>query len=129
MCRGGCLWADVDRETQAFGLATPGGLVSDTGVAGLTLGGGYGWLRRRHGLSCDNLVAAEVVCADGEVRSASAEEHPDLFWALRGGGGNFGIVTAFTFGLHPVGPVVAAVAAFYPVEAAADVLRCYSPVS
>jgi FAD binding domain/Berberine and berberine like len=121
--QGGALWADVDRETQAFGLATPGGVVSDTGVAGLTLGGGYGWLRRKHGLSCDCVLEAQVVCADGEVRQASEDTNPDLFWAIRGGGGNFGIVTSFTFALHPVGPIVAFAGAFYPLEDAADVLR------
>jgi hypothetical protein len=120
---GGALWADVDRETQAFGLATPGGVVSDTGVAGLTLGGGYGWLRRKHGLSSDNVLEAEVVGADGEVRKASADSNPDLYWALRGGGGNFGIVTSFTFRLHPVGPEVAFAATFYPIEEVSDVLR------
>ena len=121
--QGGALWADVDRETQALGLATPGGVVSDTGVAGLTLGGGYGWLRRRHGLSCDNVVAAQVVCADGELRTASADVNPDLFWAIRGGGGNFGVVTSFDFALHPLGPDVAFAATFYPLEQVADVLR------
>lgn len=120
---GGALWGDVDRETQAFGLATPGGVISDTGVGGLTLGGGYGWLRRRYGLSCDNVVQAQVVCADGEVRTASATHNPDLFWAIQGGGGNFGIVTSFTFRLHPVGPVVAFAAPFYPLQDLGDVLR------
>jgi FAD binding domain/Berberine and berberine like len=120
---GGALWSDVDQATQQYGLATPGGVVSDTGVAGLTLGGGYGWLRRKFGLSCDNLLEAEVVCADGEVRTASADSHPDLYWALRGGGGNFGVVTSFTFELHEVGPEVAFAATFYPVEETADVLR------
>jgi FAD/FMN-containing dehydrogenase len=121
--QGGALWGDVDREAQAFGLATPGGVVSDTGVAGLTLGGGYGWLRRMHGLSCDNVVEAQVVCADGEVRTASAGSNPDLYWALRGGGGNFGVVTSFTFRLHPVGPMIAFAGTFYPIEEAADVMR------
>jgi FAD/FMN-containing dehydrogenase len=121
--QGGALWGDVDREAQAFGLATPGGVVSDTGVAGLTLGGGYGWVRRKHGLSSDNLVEAQVVCADGEVRTASADSNPDLYWALRGGGGNFGIVTSFTFRLHPLGPIVAFAGTFYPIEEVADVLR------
>jgi hypothetical protein len=121
--QGGAVWAEVDRETQAFGLATSGGVVSDTGVAGLTLGGGYGWLRRRHGLSCDNLVEADVVCADGQVRTASAESNPELYWALRGGGGNFGVVTSFTFRLHDLGPVVAFAATFYPVEDTAQVMR------
>ncbi|MGB2874471.1 MAG: FAD-binding oxidoreductase [Gaiellaceae bacterium] len=123
--QGGALWGDVDRETQLFGLATPGGVVSDTGVAGLTLGGGYGWLRRKHGLSCDNVIEAQVVCSDGQVRTASADMNPDLFWAIRGGGGNFGIVTSFTFRLHPVGPIVAFTGVFYRQADAADILRGY----
>ena len=121
--QGGALWGDVDRETQVFGLVAPGGVVSDTGVAGLTLGGGYGWVRRKYGLSVDALVEAEVVCADGQVRTASAESHPDLFWALRGGGGNFGVVTSFTFALRPLGPVVGFAATFYPLEEITEVLR------
>jgi hypothetical protein len=121
--QGGALWRDVDQATQEFGLATPGGEVSDTGVAGLTLGGGYGYLRRMHGLASDNVLAAEVVCADGQVRTASATDHADLFWAVRGGGGNFGIVTGFTFRLHPVGPRVASVGVFYPVRLGGDLLR------
>jgi FAD/FMN-containing dehydrogenase len=121
--QGGALWGDIDRESQAFGLATPGGVVSDTGVAGLTLGGGYGWIRRMHGLSCDNLLEAQVVCADGEVRMASADSNTDLFWGIRGGGGNFGIVTSFTFKLHPLGPIVAFAGTLYPIEELADVLR------
>ncbi len=95
----------------------------DTGVAGLTLGGGYGWLRRRYGLSCDNVVSAQVVGADGTVRTASADSNPDLFWAIRGGGGNFGIVTSFTFALHDVGPLVAFAATFYPIEEVGEILR------
>jgi FAD/FMN-containing dehydrogenase len=121
--QGGAVWGDVDRETQTHGLVAPGGVVSDTGVAGLTLGGGYGWLRRKYGLSCDHLVSAEVVCADGKVRTASSTENTDLLWALRGGGGNFGVVTWFTFALEEVGPTVAFAGTFYPVEEAADVLR------
>jgi FAD/FMN-containing dehydrogenase len=121
--QGGALWADVDRETQAFGLVTPGGVVSDTGVAGLTLGGGYGWIRRKHGLSSDNVLEAQVVCADGRVRMASADTNPDLYWAIRGGGGNFGIVTSFKFKLHPLGPIVAFAGTLYPIEEVADVLR------
>jgi FAD/FMN-containing dehydrogenase len=125
LVQGGAVLGDLDREAQQFGLATPLGVASETGVAGLTLGGGYGWLRRKYGLACDNLVSAQVVCADGEVRTASAEEDSDLLWALRGGGGNFGVVTSFTFRLHPVGPVVAFAGVFYPVAAAAEVLRGY----
>jgi FAD/FMN-containing dehydrogenase len=121
--QGGALWRDVDRETQAFGLVAPGGVVSDTGVGGLTLGGGYGWVRRKYGLSCDSLVEAQVVCADGRVRTASEDSHPDLYWAIRGGGGNFGIVTSFTFALHELGPDVAFAATFYPLEEHADVMR------
>ena len=121
--QGGALWADVDRETQAFGLVAPGGVVSDTGVGGLTLGGGYGWVRRRYGLSIDQLVEAQVVTADGLLLTASADEHTDLFWALRGGGGNFGVVTSFTFALQPLGPTVAFSATFYPLEEAAEVLQ------
>jgi FAD/FMN-containing dehydrogenase len=121
--QGGALWGDVDRETQAYGLVAPGGVVSDTGVAGLTLGGGYGWVRRKYGLSIDALVEAQVVCADGQVRTASAASHPDLFWALRGGGGNFGVVTAFTFALRPAGPIVGFAATFYPLEEIGSILR------
>jgi FAD/FMN-containing dehydrogenase len=123
--QGGALLGDIDRETQAFGLATPSGAVSDTGVAGLTLGGGYGWLRRKYGLACDNVVSAQVVCADGQVRTASADVNPDLFWAIRGGGGNFGIVTSFTFQLHPLGPLVAFAGIFYPLDGAEALLRAF----
>jgi FAD/FMN-containing dehydrogenase len=103
---GGATWGEVDAATQAYGLAVPGGVFTGTGIAGLTLGGGYGYLRNKFGLSCDNLVGAEVVLASGEVVRASAEENPDLLWGLRGGGGNFGVVTTFEYQLHPVGPEV-----------------------
>ncbi|WP_348260628.1 FAD-binding oxidoreductase [Telmatobacter sp. DSM 110680] len=99
---GGVLWGEYDHETQAFGLASPGGAISTTGIAGLTLGGGYGYLSRRYGMACDNLISADVVTAAGEFITASADSHPDLFWALRGGGGNFGVVTSLEFQLHPV---------------------------
>jgi hypothetical protein len=121
--QGGAVLGDVDRETQVFGLATPLGIVSDTGVAGLTLGGGYGWLRRKYGLACDNLVEAQVVGADGQVHTASTEKNEDLFWAIRGGGGNFGIVTVFTYQLHDVGPIVAFAAPIYALEDAPSILR------
>jgi FAD/FMN-containing dehydrogenase len=123
--QGGALWGDVDRETQAHGLATTGGIVSHTGVAGLTLGGGVGWLMRKHGLTIDNLLAADVVTAGGERLRASEDEHSDLFWALRGGGGNFGVVTAFEFRLHSVGPAVLAGPILWDAADAGEVLRFY----
>ena len=123
--QGGALWGDVDHETQAHGLATTGGIVSHTGVAGLTLGGGVGWLMRKHGLTVDNLVAVEVVTADGKLLRVSEDEHLDLFWALRGGGGNFGVVTSFEFRLHPVGPIVLAGPILWDATDAGEVLRFY----
>jgi len=102
----GCTLADFDHEAQAFGLATPTGINSTTGIAGLTLGGGFGWLSRKYGMTIDNLLSADVVTADGQLVQASNDMNPDLFWAIRGGGGNFGIVTSFEFKLHPVGPEV-----------------------
>ncbi len=122
---GGVIWGEFDAATQEHGLAVTGGLVSTTGVAGFTLGGGIGWLMRKHGLACDNLRSAEVVTADGRLLTASATENPDLFWGLRGGGGNFGVVTAFEFDLHPVGPTVTAGPVFYPGERAEEILRFY----
>ncbi len=121
-CQGGVLWGELDQATQQFGLATPGGVISHTGVAGLTLGGGLGWLNRKHGLSCDNLVSAELVTADGETMHVSENENPDLFWGIRGGGGNFGIATSFEFALHPVGSVLAGMTLF-DIDHAADVAR------
>ncbi|HEX5094165.1 MAG TPA: FAD-binding oxidoreductase [Burkholderiales bacterium] len=123
--QGGALWGDVDHETQAHGLATTGGIVSHTGVAGLTLGGGIGWLMRKHGLTVDNLLAADVVTAEGKLLRASEAEHPDLFWALRGGGGNFGAVTSFEFRLHGVGPTVLAGPILWDATDAREVLRFY----
>ena len=122
---GGAVWADVDHETQAHQLATTGGLISSTGVGGFTLGGGIGWLMRKHGLACDNLVGADVVTADGRLIHASETEYADLLWGLRGGGGNFGIVTQFEFAVHPVGPMVYAGPIFYPADAGADLLRAF----
>ena len=121
----GATLADLDAGTQAHGLAVPVGINSTTGVAGLTLGGGFGWISRTHGLTIDNLLSAQVVTADGEVLTASASENPDLFWAIRGGGGNFGIVTSFTFQAHPVGPEVLSGLIVYPFAQARDVIRQY----
>jgi hypothetical protein len=121
----GVLWGELDRETQAFGLATTGGIVTHTGVAGLTLGGGIGWLQRKYGLTIDQLLSVDMVTADGEFVKASESENSDLFWGLRGGGGNFGIVTEFEFRLHPVGPIVHAGPVFWPMEKSPDVLRFY----
>jgi FAD/FMN-containing dehydrogenase len=121
----GVTWSVFDHETQAYGLATTGGLVSSTGVAGFTLGGGIGWLMRKHGLTCDNLLSADVVTADGRLVHASAEENADLFWGLRGGGGNFGVATSFEYSVHPVGPTITGGAIFYPGDRAAEILRFY----
>ena len=122
--QGGVLWGEFDHETQAFGLATTGGTVSNTGVSGLTLGGGLGWLMGKHGASVDNLLSADVVTADGQFRRASATENPDLFWALRGGGGNFGAVTSLEFRLHPVTETLSGLV-LYPLDQARDMLRFY----
>lgn len=121
----GATWADLDHETQEFGLATPGGVVSDTGIAGLTLGGGIGHLRCKYGLSCDNLRSVDLVTADGEFLTASETENPDLFWGLQGGGGNFGVVTAFEYDLHSVGPEVATCLVFHPGDRMTECLRAY----
>ena len=123
--QGGALWGDVDNETQVHGLATTGGIVSHTGVAGLTLGGGVGWLMRKHGLTVDNLLAVDVVTADSELLRASEDEHADLFWALRGGGGNFGVVTSFEFHLHSLGPTIMAGPILWDASDAREVLRFY----
>jgi FAD/FMN-containing dehydrogenase len=125
LVQGGALWSDVDQETQAYALATTGGIIGHTGVGGLSLGGGIGWLMRKHGLTVDNLLEAEVVTAEGDILRASTNEHPDLFWALRGGGGNFGVVSSFRFTLHPVGPTVTAGPVFWAAEDTSDVLRFY----
>ena len=121
---GGVTWGELDREAQVFGLATTGGVIPATGVTGLTLGGGLGWLMRKHGLSCDNLLSADVVTADGRLISASADENPELFWGLRGGGGNFGVVTSFLFRLHPVTNVIGG-PTFWTLDQAPEVMRWY----
>jgi FAD/FMN-containing dehydrogenase len=120
----GLTWGEYNRETQAFGLASTGGVVSTTGIAGLTLGGGLGWLHGKHGLSCDNLLSADLVTAEGQFLTVSADQHPDLFWGLRGGGGNFGVVTSFEYRVHPVGPVLAGMVV-HPMSRGKEVLRFY----
>jgi FAD/FMN-containing dehydrogenase len=122
---GGVLWGEFDAATQQHALHTPGGRVTTTGVGGFTTGGGYGWTSSKYGLTCDNLLSAEVVLADGSVVTASERENADLFWGLRGGGGNFGIVTEFEYRLHPLGPIVLGGMALWPVERAAEVLRAW----
>ncbi len=121
----GVLLGELDRETQAFGLAVPAGIVTHTGLAGLTLGGGIGWVMRKYGLTIDQLLAVDLITADGEFVKASERDNPDLFWGVRGGGGNFGIVTEFDFRLHPVGPIVLAGPIFWPMEESPNVLRFY----
>jgi FAD/FMN-containing dehydrogenase len=122
----GLRWTEFDRETQAFGLATTGGTVGDTGIAGLTLGGGFGWLEGRCGMTVDNLLSADVVLADGTLVHASEQEHPDLFWALRGGGGNFGVVTSFEYRLHAIGPMIVGGMVVHPFARATEVLKFYA---
>src|SRR3954467_9460809 len=121
----GCNWGELDRETQAYGLAVTGGRVPDTGVAGLTLGGGSGWIERKCGYTVDSLISADVVTADGRVVVASEDENPELLWGLKGGGGNFGVVTAFEFQLHEVGPIMLGGMMMFPGERATEVLRFY----
>src|SRR5215475_667524 len=123
--QGGVLWKELNRETQIHGLATTGGVVGTTGVAGLTLGGGLGWLMPKYGLALDNLRSAELVMADGSVRRASKTEEPDLFWAIRGGGGNFGIATSLEYDLHQVGPMITGGLVAHPLPRARDVLKFY----
>jgi len=126
---GGVTWREFNRETQLHGLATTGGVVSTTGIAGLTLGGGIGWLMGKHGLALDNLISAEVVTVDGKVLTASTEENSDLFWAIRGGGGNFGIVSSFEYRLHPVGPMITGGLIAHPFDRARDLLRFYRDIT
>ena len=121
----GVVFGEMDQATQPHGLAAPGGIVSETGIAGLTLGGGFGWLTRKYGFTCDNLISAEIVTADGKLLTASATENSDLFWGIRGGGGNFGIATSFKYQLQPVGPEVLAGMIIHPLDAAGDVLRFF----
>src|SRR5690606_37657810 len=122
--QGGATLGDVDRETHIFGLAVPAGVMSETGIGGLTLGGGVGWSVRKYGMTCDNVISFEIVTADGQLLTASAEENEDLFWGLRGGGGNFGVVTSFEFQLHPVNIVLGGLIV-YPREHAEEVLNFY----
>lgn len=124
----GCLLSDVDKETQAHALAVPVGVNSTTGIAGLTLGGGFGWITRKHGMTIDNLVSAEVVTADGNIRTASADQNPDLFWAIRGGGGNFGVVSSFDYALHPIGPQVMSGLVVHPIDQAKTLLRDFRQI-
>jgi FAD/FMN-containing dehydrogenase len=124
----GVNWGEFDRETQAFGLATTGGRVTSTGLSGLTLGSGSGWLERMHGLTCDNLLSVDLVTADGRFLTASPQENPELFWGLRGGGGNFGIATEFEYRLHPVGPIILGGILLYPAEHAPKLLRVYRDI-
>jgi FAD/FMN-containing dehydrogenase len=121
----GVLWGEFDHETQRFGLASTGGTVSTTGIAGLTLGGGVGWLNGKYGLACDNLLSVDIVTADGELRHASSTENEELFWGIRGAGANFGVVTSFEFQLHPVGPTILGGMVIHPIERAREVLRFY----
>jgi FAD/FMN-containing dehydrogenase len=123
--QGGVLWKEFNRETQLHGLATTGGVVGTTGIAGLTLGGGLGWLMSKYGLALDNLLSAEMVMADGSVRRAAADENPDLYWAIRGGGGNFGIAASLEYALHPVGPMIAGGLVAHPLQNARNVLRFF----
>jgi hypothetical protein len=125
----GCNLGDLDRETQVFGLAVPAGIVTDTGIAGLTLGGGFGWLTRRYGYTCDNLLSADVVTADGTVLTASDKQNAELFWGLRGGGGNFGVVTSFAYQAYPVGPQVTAGMVVHPMERPREVVEFFREFS
>jgi FAD/FMN-containing dehydrogenase len=126
---GGVLWVEYDRETQAFGLHTPGGRVTTTGVGGFTTGGGYGWTSTKFGLTCDSLVSAQVVTADGDLLTASENENEELFWGIRGGGGNFGVVTSFEYRVHPLGPIILGGLLVFPLEKAEDAFAAYQRIT